>query len=135
MVMKELDISMQHIEEQYRRVVFNVVSCNQDDHVKNFSFIMDPDGTWRIAPAYDLCHVEGSDFTRFHQLSINGKTTDFDMGDLKHLAEYAGLPRNREKADVERTVQAFRGWADLAEQLNIPERIRSHVTSTLRLVW
>ncbi|KAA9134090.1 type II toxin-antitoxin system HipA family toxin [Marinihelvus fidelis] len=132
MTMKQLDMPMQDIEEQYRRAVFNIVGCNQDDHVKNFGFIMNPDGRWRIAPAYDLCHAEGSDFTRFHQLSINGKTTGFDVADLKHLAEYAGLPRNREKIVLERTVEAFRGWAGLAEELSIPEPLRRHVASTLR---
>ena len=135
LTMKELGMSMHDIEEQYRRVVFNVVGCNQDDHVKNFSFIMDPDGTWRISPAYDLCHAEGSDFTRFHQLSINGKTTGFEIADLKHLAEYAGLPRNREKVVVERTVEAFKGWQKQAEELGVPPRIQAHVSSTLRLEW
>ncbi len=135
LTMKQLGMSMEDIEEQYRRVVFNVVGCNQDDHVKNFSFIMNPDGTWRITPAYDLCHSEGSDFTRFHQLSINGKTTGFELGDLKHLAEYAGLPRNREKLVLERTVAAFRNWEAVADELAVPGGIRSHVTSTLRLGW
>ncbi len=135
MTMKQLGMSMPDIEEQFRRVVFNVVGCNQDDHVKNFGFIMNADGSWRIAPAYDLCHAEGSAFTRFHQLSINGKTTGFEMADLKHLAEYAGLPRNREKVVVERTVQAFRGWTTIAAQLDIPEMLQAHVTSTLRLDW
>jgi serine/threonine-protein kinase HipA len=135
MVMKQLGMSMAAMEEQYRRVVFNVVGCNQDDHVKNFSFIMDPSGNWDIAPAYDLCHAQGSDFTRFHQLSINGKTTGFTLPDLKHLADYAGLPRGREKQVVTRTVEAFRGWRDLANDLAVPGSIVHHVQSTLRLDW
>lgn len=135
MVMKQLGMPMAEIEEQYRRVVFNIVSCNQDDHVKNFSFTMAPSGQWALTPAYDLCHSEGSDFTRFHQLSINGKTTGFELADLKHLAEYAGLPRNREKLVLERTVEAFQGWGGLAEELKIPDNIRRHVLSTLRLDW
>ncbi|MCV6606410.1 MAG: type II toxin-antitoxin system HipA family toxin, partial [Porticoccaceae bacterium] len=97
MVMKQLQIPMASIEQQFRRTLFNLVGCNQDDHVKNFSFTMDRKGQWDVSPAYDLCHAEGSDFTRNHQLSINGKTNDFDLGDLKHLAEYIGLPRGREK--------------------------------------
>ncbi len=135
MVMKQLGMPMSALEEQFRRVVFNVVGCNQDDHVKNFAFIMAPDGQWAPSPAYDLCHAEGSDFTRFHQLSINGKTTGFNMADLKHLAEYAGLPRNREKRVVEQTVAAFRSWPERAAALAIPERLQRHVTSTLRLDW
>src|SRR5690606_38726067 len=95
MLMRQLGIPKAGIEEQFRRVVFNLVGCNQDDHVKNFAFIMNRQGHWDIAPAYDLCHAEGSHFTRFHQLSLNGKTSGFTRADLKHLAEYAGLPRNR----------------------------------------
>jgi serine/threonine protein kinase HipA of HipAB toxin-antitoxin module len=55
------------IEQQVRRIIFNLVACNQDDHVKNFAFIMNRQGVWSLSPAYDLCHAEGSDFTRTHK--------------------------------------------------------------------
>ncbi len=135
MIMRELEISQSDIEEQFRRVVFNLVGCNQDDHVKNFAFMMDRQGNWHIAPAYDLCHAEGSDFTRFHQLSINGKTGNHALEDIKHLARYARLPRNREKIVLEQTVDAFSGWHSLAKELGIPRPLRSHVLRTLRLKW
>lgn len=123
------------IEEQFRRVVFNVVGCNQDDHVKNFGYMMNRQGNWNITPAYDLCHAEGSDYTRFHQLSINGKTNDFSMQDLKGLAKYARLPRNREKIVLEQTVDAFSTWHQMAKEIDIPKTLRDHVLRTLRLSW
>lgn len=135
MTMKQLNISKASIEEQFRRTVFNLVACNQDDHVKNFAFTMDRSGNWDITPAYDLCHSEGSDFTRFHQLSINGKTTDFDLSDIKHLARYAGLTRGREKRILEQTIEVFSGWNKLAAQLSIPKQLQKHVSNTLRLKW
>jgi serine/threonine-protein kinase HipA len=135
MTMRELGMSQGAIEEQFRRAVFNLVGCNQDDHVKNFSFMMDRKGRWDIAPAYDLCHAEGSDFTRFHQLSINGKRTDFTKEDLKHLAKYARLPRGREKAILEQTTEAFSTWPEAAEKLEIPQYLQDHVTRTQRLSW
>lgn len=135
MTMKQLKISKASVEEQFRRTVFNLVACNQDDHVKNFAFTMDRSGNWDVTPAYDLCHSEGSDFTRFHQLSINGKTTGFDLNDIKHLARYAGLTRGREKRIVEQTVEAFSGWKKLAVELDIPKPLQQHVTRTLRLDW
>jgi len=135
MTTKQLGISKASIEEQFRRVVFNLVGCNQDDHVKNFGFMMNRDGSWDISPAYDLCHSEGSDFTRFHQLSLNGKTTDFTVDDLTHLARYAGLPRNRETKILEKTIDAFSHWRSTAAELSIPNNIRNHVMSTLRLKW
>ncbi len=135
MTMRQLDIPQSAFEEQFRRIVFNVVGCNQDDHVKNFGFMMNRQGNWDITPAYDLCHAEGSDYTRFHQLSINGKTNDFAMQDLKRLAKYARLPRNREKIVVEQTVDAFSTWHQMARELDIPKTLRDHVLRTLHLSW
>lgn len=135
MTMRELGMPQASIEEQFRRIVFNIVGSNQDDHVKNFAFMMDRQGKWDIAPAYDLCHSEGSDFTRFHQLSLNGKTTDFTREDLKAFARYASLPRGREKIILEQTVEAFAGWKTKAEELGIPEVLQKHVSRTLRLDW
>ena len=135
MTMRELGMSQAAIEEQFRRVVFNLVGCNRDDHVKNFSFMMDRKGNWDVAPAYDLCHAEGSSFTKFHQLSINGKTSEFTPGDLKHLAKYARLPRGREKVILENTIEAFSTWPKTAKELEIPQNLQDHVTQTLRLSW
>lgn len=133
MVMKRLHIPKRAFEEQFRRVVFNIVGCNQDDHVKNVAFMMDRNGRWDLSPAYDLVHSEGSEFTRNHQLSINGKTNNFDRSDLKHLAEYAGLPRGFEKQVIQRTVEAFSKWKGLATDLGIPVNLQEHVLRTLRL--
>lgn len=133
--MRKLDMPTSALEEQFRRVVFNLVGCNQDDHVKNFSFIMDRQGRWNIAPAYDLCHASGSDFTRFHQLRLNGKVNDFDIADLKSLASFAGLPRGRAQQVLDRTVKAFSGWYEEAVNLGIPKNLITYVQSTLRLNW
>jgi serine/threonine-protein kinase HipA len=135
MTMRELGMTQPQIEEQFRRIIFNLVGCNQDDHVKNFAFQMDRAGVWSLTPAYDLCHSEGSDFTRRHQLSINGKTTGFDKSDLEALADYAGLPRGREKRILERTVEAFAGWSKIAKEIEIPSSLREHVLRTIRLAW
>ena len=97
--------------------------------------MMDRHGNWDVSPAYDLCHAAGSEFTKFHQLSINNKTSDFNVKDLKQLAEFAGLPRNREKAVLQKTVEAFSTWHKTARELDIPKPLRDHVLRTLRLSW
>lgn len=135
MTMKQLRISQADIEQQFRRVVFNLVGCNQDDHVKNFAFMMDRRGSWSLSPAYDLCHSEGSEFTRNHQLSINGKTNDFTKQDLKGLADYAGLPKGREKRILEEVIEAFSKWKQWSQDLCIPPPISEHVQRTLRMSW
>ena len=90
LTMRNLDMAQTAIEQQFLRTIFNLVGCNQDDHVKNISFVMDRQGNWDLSPAYDMCHAEGSHFTRFHQLSVNGKTSDFTLEDIRHLERYAG---------------------------------------------
>lgn len=133
--MKRLGMGKDQLEEQVRRIIFNLVACNQDDHVKNISFMMDRRGQWSLSPAYDLCHAEGSDFTRHHQLSVNGKVTDFTLADLRGIAEYAGLPRGREKLILQQTLDAFADWKQEAKALEIPKKLRRHVQKTLRLSW
>jgi len=135
LTMKRLGVPHTSVEQQFRRVLFNLVGCNQDDHVKNFAFVMDRKGNWDLAPAYDLCHAEGSDFTRHHQLSVNGKTHDFTREDLKQLADYAGLPRGRDKRILEQVCDAFATWPQLAAELEIPVPLVQHVSRTLRLRW
>ncbi len=135
LTMKQLRVPPAAMEQQFRRVVFNLVGCNQDDHVKNFAFVMDRRGNWDITPAYDLCHAEGSAFTSQHQLSINGKTRDFTKADLAHLADYAGLPRRRELAVLDDVLAAFAGWNALAEGLGVPAPLAQHVARTLRTDW
>lgn len=135
LTMKRLQVPPASMEQQFRRVVFNLVGCNQDDHVKNFAFEMDRRGRWDLAPAYDLCHAEGSAFTSRHQLSLHGKTGGFTKADLAHLADYAGLPRRRELAVLEEVITAFASWPDLVAELGIPKPLAEHVSRTLRMKW
>ncbi|MFO1076594.1 MAG: type II toxin-antitoxin system HipA family toxin [Planctomycetota bacterium] len=135
LTMKQLRVPAAAMEQQFRRVVFNLVGCNQDDHVKNFAFVMDRSGAWGITPAYDLCHAEGSAFTSRHQLSIDGKTGGFDKQDLRHLADVAGLPRRRELVVLDEVLAAFAGFRELAEGLGVPAPLVQHVVRTLRTEW
>ena len=135
LLMKQLRVPRAAMEQQFRRVVFNLVGCNQDDHVKNFAFVMNRKGRWDLAPAYDLCHAEGSAFTNRHQLGIKGKTTGFDRADLRHLADVAGLPRNRDRAILDEVLSAFARFQRLADDLGVPSPLVEHVTRTLRTSW
>ncbi|MBL9076589.1 MAG: type II toxin-antitoxin system HipA family toxin [Planctomycetes bacterium] len=135
LTMKRLGVPRAAFEQQFRRAVFHLVGCNQDDHVKNFAFVMDRRGHWDLSPAYDLCHAEGSDFTRQHQLSVNGKRTGFARADLAALADHAGLPHGRERRILDEVLAAFARWPQLARDLAIPTPLVQHVDRTLRLAW
>lgn len=87
-VMRTLRLPYTAAEQFFRRMVFNVVARNQDDHTKNISFLMDPAGQWRLAPAYDVAYAyqPGNRWTNQHQMSANGKRDGFIRADLKAVA-------------------------------------------------
>ena len=90
-ILKQLNPSKKDVEELYRRMVFNVIMVNQDDHVKNISFLMDRNGTWKLAPAYDITfsYNLNNKWLKAHQMSINGKCDNIAIEDLI-AAEYSG---------------------------------------------
>lgn len=135
LAMKRLRMPRTALEQQFRRTVFNLVGCNQDDHVKNVSFLMDRAGRWSLSPAYDLCHAEGSDFTRHHQLSVHGRTSGFTFADLEALGALADLPQGRARRILDEVLDAFSAWPADARDLGVPRALRDHVERTLRLDW
>lgn len=90
-VILDLGLPPAAIDEGYRRAVFNVLAVNQDDHVKNFAFLMDREGRWRLSPAYDLTYAHGTGYTRQHQLSVNGKRQAITRKDLLALGGRFGV--------------------------------------------
>ena len=87
-VMRDLRLPYTAAEQFYRRMVFNVVARNQDDHTKNISFLMDTAGQWRLAPAYDVAYAyhPGNRWTSQHQMALNGKRDGFTRADLRAVA-------------------------------------------------
>ncbi|RZT35553.1 type II toxin-antitoxin system HipA family toxin [Cupriavidus agavae] len=128
-----LRLEMPHtaIEEAYRRMIFNVVGRNQDDHVKNFAFLMSPAGEWRLSPAYDLTFSAGTGYTLQHQMTIGGKSDDFAVEDLVAFGKAYGVINP--KAVIARTVEAFSGWAALARDWNVAPNEIAARASRLRL--
>ncbi len=106
------------LQEAYRRMVFNVVAINQDDHVKNLSFHMLPDRSWRLTPAYDLTFARGSGWTRHHQMRVNGKVTGITRLDLKQVAETFAV--KSADAILEAVVESLSGWEAAARLRGVP---------------
>ncbi len=119
-VMKRLRLPYQQLEQQYRRMLFNVVARNHDDHVKNFTFLMNQDGKWRISPAYDLCfsYKPGGTWTHEHQSSINGKYDNFTKTDLTEFAVKFGI--KKPGPILEEVITAVNQWQKIASGLEIP---------------
>jgi serine/threonine-protein kinase HipA len=134
-VMSRLALPAQDFEQQYRRMVFNVVARNLDDHTKNISFIMDRGSRFRLSPAYDVTHAYApdGDWTARHQMSVNGKRDDFRLEDFIATGKVAKLPRGRAQAILREAVDVVSRWPVYAERANVPEGLADAVTGDLRL--
>ena len=135
-VMKRLDLSRLELEQQVLRAMFNVVGRNQDDHVKNITFLMDRDGQWRLSPAYDVIYAYApmGDWTGRHQMSINGKVGGFTREDLYHLAGIAGMKIASAEAMLVRVLEAVEMWPDIAEDIGVPGEAIRRIQKSHRLV-
>jgi len=131
-VMKRLKLSYKQYEQQYRRMLFNVIARNQDDHVKNFSFLMNKDGNWQISPAYDLCfsYSPGGTWTNAHQSSINGKYDNFTSDDLLGFAKNFGI--KKAKLILEEVISAVNQWPAIAAEIDIPKEKIHYIKKHLR---
>jgi serine/threonine-protein kinase HipA len=135
LVMRQLGLPMQAIEEQFRRMVFNIVARNQDDHVKNIAFLMDKAGTWSLSPAFDMTYSfnPSGAWTASHQMTLNGKRDDFSMEDFDACARAASMKRGRAAAIVGEVQDVVSRWKDYAEAAGVPGSWREKIQGTLRL--
>lgn len=119
---RKLDMPMHSIEEQFRRMAFNIMGRNQDDHVKNIAFLMSRSGTWSLSPAFDMTYSYNptGDWTSTHQMSLNGKRDNFDLEDFKACAKGASMKRGRAKEILQQVQSAVSKWKDFAEEAGVP---------------
>ena len=131
-VCRRLRLPAHEISEQYRRMVFNVLTGNVDDHTKNFSFMMDEDGTWHITPAYDLTFtidLEAPAYVNRHSLTIGGKNDAITTADLLHFARMNDIKdADSIIADV---TQAIRHFPEYATEYGIEDRWIKDISTSL----
>lgn len=117
------------LEEIYLRLVFNVLAINQDDHVKNHSFQLRPDGGWRLAPAYDLTYAQGGGFTRRHQMRVNDKVAGITRADLLTVAELFGIKAAAKV--IARVEAALADWPRHAAATAVPSAVSNEIGAAL----
>lgn len=134
-IIRRLGLSVSDLEEQFRRMVFNVLARNQDDHVKNIAFLMDRRGEWSLAPAFDVGYAfnPSGDWTARHQMSIHGKTDGFVLEDFDACARTASLGRGRAKEIVAEVRSVVLRWPEFAAEARLPEATTVEIGSHLRL--
>jgi serine/threonine-protein kinase HipA len=133
--MRRLELPMSSIEEQFRRMAFNVIARNQDDHVKNIAFLMDKSGEWSLSPAFDMTYSFNPSgvWTATHQMTINGKGDKFTMDDFKACAKTASMKRGRAKIIIDEVNQAVSRWQVYADDAGVYPAQRDQIQRTLRL--
>ena len=135
LAIRHLGLSMSTIEEQYRRMVFNIIIRNQDDHVKNIAFLMDKAGNWSLSPAFDMTYSFNPDglWTASHQMSMNGKRKGFLLDDFKECANTALMKRGRAESIVSEILEVARRWPEYASAAGIPGPTLEKVQKSMRL--
>ena len=132
-VMRRLRLPYSQAQEMFRRMVFNVVLRNQDDHTKNISFLMDSDGKWRLSPAYDMgfAYNPTGAWTKTHQMSINDK---FDNLTRKDLMECAAVNNIKNASEIiDHTCDVASGWPILAKECGVPQSMIDSIVPHLLL--
>lgn len=129
-VLRRMKLSRDDAIELYRRALFNVLGCNNDDHTKNFSTSMDQTGEWVLSPAYDLAWSYRADsyWVSSHQMSINGKREGFTLEDLRILARQIG--RFNPESVIEQVREAMKLWPAYAEEAGVREEMIAGIKKT-----
>ncbi len=132
-IMRGLRLTYQEAQEMFRRVVFNVVVRNQDDHTKNISFLMDKQGRWRLSPAYDMGYAynPNGEWTSAHQMSVNGKFDDITRTDLLELASRNNI-RNASHI-IDEVCYACADWHKIARECDVPQMMIDSILPNMLL--
>ena len=130
--MEKLKLPPTEKVQLFRRMVFNAVVRNHDDHTKNISFLMTRDGGWHLSPAYDIAwaYKPGSKWTGQHQMSINGKRDDFNTGDFIAVARHFDIYKPQEIINT--VCEAALAFGDFAKVAGITADIIDQMTPNFR---
>jgi len=134
-VIRQLGLPMSVLEEQVRRMIFNIMARNQDDHVKNIAFLMDKTGAWSLSPAFDMIYSYKPDgqWTARHQMTLNGKRDGFDLEDVKICTRSASMKRGVAEKLVAEVGAAVARWREFADEAGVAADQRDGIQAALRL--
>lgn len=129
--MRLLHLPYPQAEQMYRRMIFNVVARNCDDHTKNFSFRLKENSEWELAPAYDICHAyrPGSIWVSQHALSINGKRKGIERNDLITFAKAMNIKKPEKIISEINDIVSC--WNNYAEEEKVTPKLRDSIKQTL----
>ncbi len=129
--MREIKLTYQDAEQMFRRMVFNVIARNCDDHTKNFSFRLQKGGKWELAPAYDICHAYKPDhrWISQHALSINGKRADITRKDMIVIGR--SIKNKKASSIIDEINDTVNQWKKFAKEVDVMPKLRDEIARTL----
>ena len=129
-IMRSMHLPYPDAEQLYRRMVFNVMAKNCDDHTKNFACTMDPSGQWKLSPAFDICHSyrPGSTWVSQHSLSVNGKRQNILRADLLEVAKKMNIKKAVHILDQVKAVVA--NWNQFAAKTDVDAKLKEAIRQT-----
>lgn len=129
--MRSLMLPYADAEQLYRRMVFNVVARNCDDHTKNFAFMMDKTGVWKLAPAFDVCHAfrPDSNWVSQQSLSVNDKRKNISRNDLLIVAKKMNI--KKANSIIELVVDVVSNWKKYANAVGVENNLKNAIHKTL----
>lgn len=132
--MRLLRLTYPEAEQMFKRMAYNVLVTNSDDHTKNFSFRLKKDEKWQLAPAYDICFAYDptNSWVNQQSLSINGKRKDISKEDLMTIAKANNI-KKREKI-IEEINQTGCNWVDFAREAKVDEKHAKHILNNLHTI-
>ncbi len=134
-VIRELGLGPEAVEQQFRRMVFNIVGRNQDDHVKNIAFLMNRAGDWELTPAFDVTYAyrPSGPWTGQHQMTMNGKRDDFTIDDFEDCGRVARLKGGQAKAILNEVIEIVSRWPTFAAAASVDDTQLRSIEAALRL--
>lgn len=137
MVCRRIGTPIGAVEQMYRRMVFNFVARNQDDHVKNIAFLMDKKGNWTLSPAFDIAYSYNSsgEWTGNHQMSMSGKRDGFTLADFNFSAKVAGLKRGQWRSILSEIQSVVAKWPKYAAEADLDGSMAKNIAAVHRLAF
>jgi serine/threonine-protein kinase HipA len=110
------------------------VGRNQDDHTKNFGFLMNKKGEWSLSPAFDMTYSydPSGTWTKVHQIRLNKKQDNFTKEDIISFGKYCNLTKIQSIKILEKTIEVFKEFEELADKYKVPKKLKETVSKNLR---
>ena len=132
-IMRKLRLSKAEAAQQYRRMLFNIIARDLDDHTKNIAFLMEPNGEWKLSPAYDVIysHNPAGQWTNQHQVSVNGKRDNFTREELFTVGDAISLTKPERIFDE--VQEAVERWPEFAKEAGVKDKSINEISKNHRL--